>query len=295
MSQKLFITGGSGFIGLNLQEYFRDQLEVYAPPHAELELLDEKAVFQYLKRTPFDYVIHCATWDAARNSVKAQDEVYENNLKMFFNIARHPDLFGKLLFYGSGAEYDRRHLTPRMNEDYFGAHVPPDPYGASVYRMTQHALESENIFNMRLFGVFGPHEDWEIRFISNACCKAVWDLPITIKQNAIFDYLYIKDLMKITGWFLEHAPDEHVYNVCRGRTYELTELARIVRDVTGKDLEIRVLQDGLDRNYSGDNSRLLGQLGNFDFTPINEAIAATYAWYEQHKDRIDRDKLLIDK
>ncbi len=55
---------------------------------------------------------------------------------------------------------------------------------------------------LRLFGVFGPHEDYAIRFISNAICKALFGLPITLRQNRTFSYLFIDDLGPIVERFL---------------------------------------------------------------------------------------------
>ena len=55
---------------------------------------------------------------------------------------------------------------------------------------------------LRLFGVFGRHEDYAIRFISNAICKTLFDLPITLRQNRTFSYLYVDDL----GPIVERCP-----------------------------------------------------------------------------------------
>ncbi|MBF0520449.1 MAG: NAD(P)-dependent oxidoreductase, partial [Nitrospirae bacterium] len=161
-----------------------------------------------------------------------------NNLKMFFNLTRCGDAYGKMIYYGSGTEFDRKHWIPKMSEDYFDAHVPADDYGFSKYIMAKYTEKADNIYNLRLFGVFGKYEDWAIRFISNACCKALMDLPITIKQNVLFDYIYIEDILKITQWFIEHEAAQRCYNVCRGEAYELVALAKMVLDISNKNLNI---------------------------------------------------------
>jgi GDP-L-fucose synthase len=151
------------------------------------------------------------------------------------------------------------------------------------------------VWNLRLFGCFGPWEDWEIRFISNACCKALWDLPITVRQNVRFDYLWIGDLVAITRWFIENDAPARTYNVCSGAVHDLRSLAAMVLDVSGKQLEIRVAREGWGTEYSGDNARLLAATGGFRFTPIRDAVARLYAWSQAHRAEIPREKLLLDK
>lgn len=292
---KIFITGGTGFFGRNLKEAFNSKHQVFAPSHDELEIMDENAVFQFLKENKFDAVIHCATWNATRNSKKDIAKILANNLRMFFNLANYSGLYGKMIYFGSGEEYSRQHWIPRMKEEYLGIHIPRDDSGFSKYIMSRYTQNINNVLELRLFGVFGKYEDWEIRFISNACCKAVWDMPITIKQNVFFDYLYIDDLVKITEWFLCNTAQEKVYNVSSGKTYDILTLARKILKIANKDLEIKISNSGLGREYSGDNSRLIREIGKFSFRDIDSCISELYSWYFHHKNLISPQLLTTDK
>jgi UDP-glucose 4-epimerase len=291
----VLITGGTGFIGRNLTEQLKNRFTISAPTSSELNLLDADAVRAYFDRNAFDVVIHAATWNATANSPKDVSKVLENNLRMFFNLVRCEGLYGKLIHFGSGAEYDRSHWIPKMKEDYFDTYVPADDYGLSKYIIAKYAASHPKIYNLRLFGVFGKYEDWEIRFISNACCKVAWDLPITIRQNVFFDYLYIDDLVRITEWFILHDGSEKTYNVCTGTALDLHSLANKVLTISGKDISIVIARQGLGREYSGDNARLLEEIGPFSFSPVDACIRELYSWYAEHKQSIDRDKLLSDK
>lgn len=292
---KIFITGGTGFIGCNLKKQLSNKHEIHAPKSSELDLFDEEEVHEYLNMHVFDIVIHAATWNATRNSPKDLTKVLPNNLRMFFNLARCNKYFGRMIYFGSGAEFGRENWIPKMKEDYFDTHVPVDDYGFSKYIMAKYMEKCKNIYNLRLLGMFGKYEDWEIRFISNACCKAVWDLPITIKQNVFFDYLYVDDLVKITEWFIRNEPKEKVYNVCTGRTHDLLTIAKKVLNASVKKLEIIIHQEGLGKEYSGDNSKLLDEIGGYVFQEIDKSICELYHWYLAQKDFIDREKLLLDK
>ena len=85
---KILITGTNGFIGRNLKEYFQDRYEnVYCPKRGQLNLLNAKDVYEYLKKNHFEIVIHCGV---TLTSV-------EENLKMYFNIETCSKFFGKFL------------------------------------------------------------------------------------------------------------------------------------------------------------------------------------------------------
>ncbi len=292
---RIFLTGGTGFIGRNLKEQLAGRHEIFAPSSSELDLLDADAVSKYVAAGRFDVAIHSATWNATRTSSKDLARVLDCNLRMFFNLARCNSDYGRMLYYGSGAEFDRLHWRPVMGEDYFDRHVPTDDYGFSKYIMAKHSEKSENIYNLRLFGVFGKYEDWQIRFISNACCKAVYGLPITIKQNVVFDYLHVNDLVKITERFIDGKPASKVYNVCTQKTHDLLTLAGMVLDAAGKNSGIRVTNEGMGREYSGRNSRLMAELGGYRFRDMRECIFELYNWYMENKNLIDKDKLLSDR
>lgn len=290
---RLLVTGAGGFIGRHLAAHLAAAGHaVDAPSSRELDLCNAGAVSAWLRRRAYDVVLHAATWNATRTSTRDLSRVLDANTRMFFSLARELQAYGRLIFFGSGAEFSLPHSRARMAEDYFGTHIPEDDYGLSKYLMTSHAERAPNIINLRLFGVFGPGEDWRIRFISNACCRALHDLPISIRQDVRFDYLHVCDLARISEWALTARLAERVYNVCTGRTHLLTELAELVRDAAGKDLPIHVARAGLGKEYSGDNARLLAAIGGYEFRDTASSVRELYTWYAARKREISRDVLL---
>ena len=290
---KMLITGGDGFIAKSLSEISYSDLSVISANRRMLDLADSEKVSTYLKRNNFDIIIHTATYDAAPSfSTKNPTKVLENNLRMFFNIVRCKDHFGKMIYFGSGAEFSKAHWKPKMKEDYFDRHIPHDQYGLSKYIMSKYTQISENIYNLRLFGLFGKYDDWRYRFIPNICCQAALNIPITIHRNNIYDFLFIDDLLKIIEWFIHHQPLHNVYNVCSGKTHEFRSLAEIIVQISGKDIDIQVEQEGPGVEYSGDNSLLMEELKGFQFTPITQAIKKLYGWYENNLHIIDKNQLV---
>jgi len=293
---RLLITGGSGFIGRNLSEQLAERYEIHAPCSAELDLLDGAVVRQYLCENRFDVVVHCATTRSNR-WLGAPADLFERNCRMFFNIACNEAAFGKMIYFGSGAEYDSRCLPARVKESYFDTQVPADPYGFSKYICSKYAERSAKILNLRLFAVFGKYEAWQVRFISNACARVVHGLPIVIRQNAVFDYLYVDDLAKITRWFAENQGKWkcRAYNVCSGKGYELTSLAAMVADVSGVNPAIVVKNEGMAQEYTGDNSQLLRELNGYEFSDLRDCIGELYSWYLANKNLTDLTQLGFDE
>jgi GDP-L-fucose synthase len=182
-----------------------------------------------------------------------------------------------------------------MKEEYFDTFVPVDEAGFSKYIAAKQIERMDNAIELRIFSIFGKYEDYAIRFISNEVCKAVFDLSLTIKQNRLFDFLYIDDLMPVLEHFMI-APNRYkAYNVTPDRSIELYDVAKRILRIAGKDLPVKIAQEGMASEYSGDNARLKQEFPGYTLTPIDTAITSLYKWYEENKHTIVRDKLLVDK
>lgn len=288
---KILITGASGFIGRNLEENWSNKYNIYCPKRSELNLLNTENVEKYLAKNQFDVVIHAANTNNTRNIATTNYESLDGNLRMFLNLERCKNSYGKMYYLGSGAEYDMAHYIPNMKEDYFGMHVPSDSYGFSKYIMSRMCDRSENIYDLRLFGVYGKYEEWERRFISNAICRALKGKDIILHQNVYFDYLWIEDLCDILEWFVANRPKYHHYNVCRGTKIGLYSLAEMVREILNVDCDIIVEKQGWKAEYTGNNERLMKELGDYTFTGFKESVAKLCDFYRKNMEMIDDVKL----
>jgi len=293
--KRVLLTGGSGFIGGNLlASPLAAAHELLSPGHAELDLADTDAVDAYFRAHRVDAVVHCGGKPGHRNAPD-HEGLLRTNLRMYHNLARHAPDLERMLVIGSGAVYGMRHYQPRMAEAYYGAHLPEDEHGFTQYLCEQHAAGSRNITFLRLFGVFGPGEDYAIRFISNLMAKAVCGLPLTMKQDRRFDYLWAADLAPVLAQWLERSPPERAYNVTPDQTVGLRWLAGQIQVLSGKDLPVQVAQDGLGTEYSGDNRLLRRDFPGFSPTPFQESLPALYRWYEERAGGLRREALLHDK
>jgi len=214
----------------------------------------------------------------------------EENLKMYFNIERCSAFFGKLICVGSGAEYDMKNYIPKMSENYFGRHIPSDLYGFSKYVIASD-IENlpRNIYNLRVFGIYGKYEDYKRRFISNNICRLLCGLNISINKNMYFDYLYVNDFSRIVEMFIKNNVKKRSYNICTGKTIDLISLARNIIKIDGRNLPIVVKEEGLKSEYSGDNKLFMNEFDGFEFISPEKAIDELYLWYK------DSSNIIFDK
>ena len=285
---KILLTGGSGFIGRNLYEQLRDKYDILAPRHKELDLLDFSSLQEFVKKNNIEVIIHSAVHVPAFNGTEKE---FFNDMQMFWNLEKLSQDLDKIIYFGSGAEFDKRYDIRNVSESQFGASIPVSEYGLAKYTMNQFARRSSNIYNLRLFGVFGKYELWQIKFLSNLCCKAVYGLPLTVRKDCYFNFLFIDDLVKITDSFINKTPEYHDYNACHDNEYLLSDLAKMVVEVSGKDLDIVMLSDERNLDYSASNKRLHGELPQLEITPMKRSLEMLYQYYSDNRGQIDFDVL----
>lgn len=291
----VLITGSEGFVGKNLSIYLKSQgISVATPKFSDLDLTQETAVKCYLADHKFDVIVHCATTD--RTNFGYPSDVLKSNLAMFFNIYHNKAQHTRLINLGSGSEYARAFWQPNMAETYLGTHVPEDDHSYAKYLISRYIdeLKSEDVTTLRIFGIFGPYEDYTSKFISNCIAKDLVSLNIEIFKNTYYHYVYIDDFCRIVKSMLDIPWPETSYNVTSSKLIDLFSLAKLVADCGQKNTHIDILNEGLGIEYSGNNTRLMALLPNFSFTPLAISVQKLYSFYQQQEHCIEANELEKD-
>lgn len=287
----ILITGSTGFIGQTLVKFLHGKYNIFAPTHKQLDLLDEQPVTNYFKKHTIDIVIHCAVIGGSSPKLWAK-EVFHENLRVFFNIARCRKYYRRLINIGSGAEYDKRYPIVQVREDNFGKHIPADDYGLYKYICASFINNSNDMVDLRGFGIFGEGEEYRLRFISNALCRRMYQLPITIKQNVYFDYLDVTDFVKVIEYFIRHRPKFKAYNVGTGKKIDLVSIAKEILKLYGdNDYPILIRRSGLANEYSCNVDRLFREFSGFTITPFTRSLKRLSRWYTKHKSSIKKQEI----
>ena len=293
---RILLTGGSGFIGRHVADGLRDTHEILAPTHRELDLADAAAVRRWLIGHPVDAVVHASVKPGHRN---AADHVgiAEQNLRQFFSLARSRNAFGRFVVIGSGAAYGSHRPLTRVPETALDEEVPCDEHGFSKYVEAMWLARDHDAVELRPFGVYGPGEDYAIRFISNACCKALLGMPVTLRQDRLFSYVWIDDLVAVIRVALETDGPlvAGSYNVTPGEPVSLRRLADLVVSASGREVPVIVAEEGRGLDYSGDGSKLSASVPSLAATSPEGGIARLIAWYEERLNLIDRSALAFDR
>ncbi|MCT7552837.1 SDR family oxidoreductase [Aliarcobacter butzleri] len=292
----IFITGSNGFIGKHLKEYLKkiySSYTIFSPSSKELDLADEKKVDNFIISNKIDIIIHLANRGGGRDTIDMKN-ITEYNLRIFFNIVKHEKNVKKIISFGSGAEYSKhKPIIDAKEEDYLLSQ-PLDEYGFYKSITSKYINKSQNIVQLRIFGAYGEYENYRYKFITNAIVRNLLNLPIVINKNVYFDYIYIDDLVKMIDWFIYNEVKEKIYNISTGKKIDLISLANLVNETSNFKSEIKVLNDGLNNEYTSNNQRILKEIGDFEFTSHKKAIKKMREYFKTNLDSLDKDCIIND-
>lgn len=251
---KILIAGSSGFVGKNFVEKLSTSTHtILSLSRKDLDLSNSEQLTNICKDFKPDLLIHCAV------SLTSSD----NNLAMYFSLENASPYCGKCVMIGSGAEYSHQRYEPLMNEDYFDPYSFPlnqNPYHISKFTISRlHQLSPRNnIFNFRVFGLYGKYEDYSRRLISNNIFTYLSSGKMTYNQDISFDYLYVDDLLDAILCFSDSSVIKHkTYNVYSGISCKFSSILSECIQALGGSSDSIVCKDSTPTSYcySGDCSR----------------------------------------
>lgn len=249
----VLISGSNGFIGRNLKEQLIGY-RLLTPTHDMLNLEDENAVCDYFKSKKPNVIIH---------SVGKDTDSMQTLLRMFLNLIKYKPEKCRLLHFGSGAE---KNSTTQ--------------YGLAKKIIDDITQLLPNVFNLRLYGVYGKYEDENKRFLSVCCKSLLANKTITIWDNILFNYLYVNDLVKIVRLFIENTPSRKSYDICSPFTLYLSGWANALMRYANKKTTI-IIQENSGKSYTASNHELLKEF-NVQFTPLDKSLTELYNFYKDN-------------
>lgn len=272
--EKILITGGAGFIGSNLTEYFLLKnykvvcLDNFATGHhhnivdfltnPNYELIEgDIRNFEICEKAceGVDYILHQAALGSVPRSIKDPQTSNEVNVSGFLNVLVAAKNKGvkRFVYAASSSTYGDSEALPKT-EEVIGK--PLSPYAITKYVNELYADVFSKTYGiecigLRYFNVFGRRQD------PNGAYAAV--IPLFVKQlinhqspvvngdgNYSRDFTYIDNVIQMNELaMLTHNPDSlnTVYNTAVGDRTTLNDLLKYLKEYLSEfDEEIRNIE-----------------------------------------------------
>jgi GDP-L-fucose synthase len=271
---------------------------------SELDLLERKAVFEFLASEKPDAVIIAAAKVGgihANNTYPVQ--FLSENLQIEANLmdAAHAAGIKKLLFLGSSCVYPKMAQQPikeeylltgeleKTNEAYALAKISGLKLVQAYRNQYGHDWISAMPTNM-----YGPGDNFDlenshvlpalIRKFDDAKSSGAASVVLWGSGTPRREFLHSDDLGRACVYLLENYNDEVAINVGVGEDVSIKELAQTIRETVGFSGTIEwdsSKPDGTPRKLL-DVSRITA-LGWEAQVSLKDGIASTYEWYKSHK------------
>jgi GDP-L-fucose synthase len=304
-NSSIYIAGHRGLVGSNLVGVFKDRgfSKIITPSRSELDLLDQQAVMRFFESERPEYAIICAAKVGGilyNNSYQA-DFLYENVL-LAANVVHAAHLTGvkKLLFLGSSCIYPRQATQPIVEESLLTGPLEPTNEGYALAKIVGLKLcekyrqqYGRNFISAMPTNLYGPGDNFHpehshvipgmMRRFHQAKVEDAKQVVIWGSGSPMREFLYISDLAEALFMLMERYDESGTINVGTGHDVSISELASIMRDVTGFKGEIvydRSKPDGMMRKAL-DVSRI-NKLGWTPRVSLSEGLERTYAWALEH-------------
>ena len=264
MRKKVVVTGGAGFIGSHIVEYWSKQnADVFVLDNLRSgfeknligfenvtfvkgSITDRDAVFSVLENA--DYVHHLAAMISVPESVENPFECVSINVNGLLNVleasAKHK--IKKIVHSSSAAVYGDNPVSPKtisMKPE------PKSPYGITKldgeYYM-QSYLENFGLqtISLRYFNVFGPRQDPKSQyaaaipiFVNNALQNK--EIIIYGDGEQTRDFIFVKDVVAANVLAATTENVNGTFNVACGSAISINQLVNLVLELTNSKSKIR--------------------------------------------------------
>jgi nucleoside-diphosphate-sugar epimerase len=251
MSNRVLITGASGFIGYHLIEAAQKEgLEVHAairrssnaehlkplhPVFVYPELSDKNALKKLLKEGDYSYIIHAAGATRAKNS-QVYNAVNADCTRLLAEASLEAEIpLKRFVFLSSLAAlgplpYDRKQPITEATEP-----LPITSYGKSKSLAEKYLAELKELplTTIRPTAVYGPREK-DLFILLQTLNKGLDAYMGTAPQRLSF--VYAKDLAQVTvAALLKEQNGHRAYNISDGLVYDRYALADSFKEASGKN------------------------------------------------------------
>jgi UDP-glucose 4-epimerase len=309
---KYLITGGAGFVGLNLVHHLsaagekvvvmddfstgRKKYQRDLPKDVKVvegTVLDLKELKKCARGC--DYVVHLAGQASVLKSVKDPAGTLESNAMgtLYALVAARQAKVKRFIYVGSAAAYGESPSLPKM-EDMNDA--PLSPYAVSTIAAEHQCRVFFNTYGLqtvilRAFNLYGPYQETTGPY-APVCGKFIAMLldgksPVVSgdgKQSR--DFVHVADLIEaIKAACIAPKAEGELFNIGTGSRITVNGLVNMINGILGKEIQPKYeeARPGDIRHSLADSTKAQEMLGFRPRTSIVEGLGATVEWYRKHR------------
>jgi GDP-L-fucose synthase len=299
---KIYVAGHRGLVGSAIVRAIKkdNKHSWVGKTHSELDLLDRKAVFDYMaSEKPNAVVIAAAKVGGIHANNTFPVQFLSENLQIETNLmdAAHAARIPRLLFLGSSCVYPKLSPQPikeeylltgeleQTNEAYAMAKISGLKLVQAHRKQYGHSWISAMPTNM-----YGPGDNFDLEnsHVLPALIRKFHDAKMSRAKSVVLwgsgsplrEFLHADDLASACLFLLENFDEEVPINVGTGKDISIENLAELIKGIVGFSGDIewdRSKPDGTPRKLL-DTSRI-DALGWQPKISLQEGIKSTYDWF----------------
>jgi UDP-glucose 4-epimerase len=320
---RVLVTGGAGYIGsVVTEELVNDghevvvydnlvkghrQAVVTGATFVEGDLLDSAKLLQTLKDRSTEAVIHMAAYSLVGESCEQPSKYYHNNFVaglVLLDAMRECEV-SRIVFSSTAATYGEPESQPIYET---APNNPTNPYGESKLAFERAMDWYERAYglkyvSLRYFNAAGASEkcgedhDPESHIIPITLQAAAGKRPSvqifgddypTPDGTCIRDYIHVIDLARAHILALNGSTGNAIYNLgCGGDGYSVRDVIETARQVTGKDIPVRIgpRRPGDPAILIASSDKIKSELGwQPQYQDLRVIIESAWRWMLAHPD-----------
>jgi GDP-L-fucose synthase len=254
----ILIIGGNGYIASSLNLAFKNRYNITTTSRHDFDLNDSESCIQWFTGKTFDVVIHTAAVGGKRLYIDTES-VLQENIRLYDNIMLCKKHFGKMLYFGSGAEIFQ----------------PNTFYGKSKKIINESINSTEGVYNLRIFGVFNENE-LNTRFIKTNLLNYIKKEPMVIHTNKIMDFFYMEDLINLVDHYIKNDNLVKTINCSYETKSTLVNIAKFINTLSNYEVLININNKNCLEFYCGDSDLPIKTTG------LEQGILNTYKIFKNN-------------
>lgn len=292
---KTLITGGTGLVG--------SQLNGIKVSSKDCDLRKKKQVDKLFDKVAPTHVIHCAAKVGGIGAnIKYKGEFFYDNIMMNTNVIESARTHGvqNLVCFLSTCVFPDKVEYPLTEQK---IHLGPPHSSNNAYAYAKRMADVQirayneqyglNYVSVIPTNIYGPNDLFSIEnghvlpALIHKCYLAKknrTDFVVWGSGKPLREFIYSKDVAKITEWALHNYKDPEPLILSTSEEISIREIVELVvdyMDFKGNLIWDSSKPDGQFRKPSS-NAKLKSLLPNFNFTPLEIGLRETVEWFQKN-------------